>query len=38
MTSGGETDENIIHIDKFCVKVFLLVASDKHQYLLPVTS
>ena len=36
-TSGGETDENIIQIDKFCItKVFLPVASDRHQNVLPV--
>ena len=33
MTSGGKTDENISHINKFCItKVFLPVASDRHQY------
>ena len=38
-TSGGKTDENIIQINKFCItKVFLPVASDRHQYFLPVTS
>ena len=32
-TSGGKTDENIIHINKFCItKVFLPVASDRHEY------
>ena len=38
-TSGGKTDEIIIQINKFCItKVFLPVASDRHQYFLPVTS
>ena len=38
-TSSGKTDENITQINKFCItKVFLPVASDRHQYFLPVTS
>ena len=38
-TSGGKTDGNIIQINKFCItKVFLPVASDRHQCFLPVTS
>ena len=38
-TSGGKTDGNIIQINNFCItKVFLPVASDRHQYFLPVTS
>ena len=37
-TSGGKTDENIIQINKFCItKVLLTVASDRHEYCLPVT-
>ena len=33
MTSSGKTDENIIQINKFFItKVFLPVASDRHQY------
>ena len=41
MTVGGETDENIIQIDKFSItvlRIFSPVASDKHWYFLPVTS
>ena len=35
---GWKTDENIIQINKFCItEVFLPVASNRHQFFLPVT-